>query len=464
MAQAGTSSGDWQTGLKYLGQRASHILSTGQWSDCSFLVGNENNQKTIQGHRLILAMSSPVFEAMFFGGLAEKSEKPIEILDVQPEAFRALLQYIYSDEINLRSFDQVCEICYAAKKYMIPSLVEQCTQFIWGDLYPGNVCRAYEFALLFEEPRLIEKCLQIIEKKTDEVLNDPSFEEMGLSTLRTILQQDTLNVSESVLWDALLSWTKQECVRQSLEVNPENQRKVLGDCFSLVRLLTLKPSEFANGPAVSGLLTQEESFSLLMNISSPGVASLPSSICKNNKSRQKLPTPPKTESSSMMVQLPARKWCACGGEVADILINEQLVDCSLSFSVNNNVSIHGMLIPSQILPENMEQHPSHQPRPLNYSELIYSFLQDSDCCRLTYTHFTARVPWNSSVEVLFNRPVIITPNKTYKIVVVLNKVGRYPLFHISPQVHLDHIMFTFGREGARDGLGLIRAIIFDPPS
>lgn len=150
--------------------------------------------------------------------------------------------------------------------------------------------------------------------------------------------------------------------------------------------------------------------------------------------------------------------------MADILINEQLVDCSLSFSVNNSVSIHGMLIPTQILPENMEHHSSRQPIPLNYSELIYSFLQDSDCCRLTYTHFTARVPWNSSVEVLFNRPVIITPNKTYKIVVVLNKVGRYPLFHISPQVHSDHITFSFGREGARDGLGLIRAIIFDHPS
>lgn len=229
------------------------------------------------------------------------------------------------------------------------------------------------------------------------------------------------------------------------------------------RLLTLKPSEFANGPAVSGLLTQEESFSLLMNISSPGVATLPSSICKNNKSRQKLLTFSRTESNTMR-GFPGRKWCACGGQMADVLINEQLVDCSLSFSVNNSVSIHGMLIPSQILPDSIDQHPSHQPIPLNYSELIYSFLQDSDCCRLTYTHFTARVPWNSSVEVLFNRPVIITPNKTYKIVVVLNKVGRYSLFHISPQVHLDHVTFTFGREGPHEGLGLIRAIIFDHPS
>jgi hypothetical protein len=43
------------------------------------------------GHKLILAMSSPVFEAMFFGGMAEKN--PIPILDVQPDAFKALLEY-----------------------------------------------------------------------------------------------------------------------------------------------------------------------------------------------------------------------------------------------------------------------------------------------------------------------------------------------------------------------------------
>lgn len=43
-------------------------------------------------HKLFLAMSSPVFEAMFFGGMAEKSD-PIPILDVQPEAFKALLEY-----------------------------------------------------------------------------------------------------------------------------------------------------------------------------------------------------------------------------------------------------------------------------------------------------------------------------------------------------------------------------------
>jgi hypothetical protein len=72
-------------------------------------------------HKMFLAMSSPVFEAMFYGGLAETARE-IKILDVQPDAFAALLDYIYTDQLQLNSFELVCDICYAAKKYMLPDL------------------------------------------------------------------------------------------------------------------------------------------------------------------------------------------------------------------------------------------------------------------------------------------------------------------------------------------------------
>ena len=41
---------------------------------------------------MILAMASPVFEAMFFGGLQAQNDEPIKILDVQPDAFKVMLQ------------------------------------------------------------------------------------------------------------------------------------------------------------------------------------------------------------------------------------------------------------------------------------------------------------------------------------------------------------------------------------
>ena len=70
---------------------------------------------------MFLAMASPVFEAMFYGGLAE-TKREIKILDVQPDAFSAMLEYIYTDELHLSNFELVCDICYAAKKYMLPDL------------------------------------------------------------------------------------------------------------------------------------------------------------------------------------------------------------------------------------------------------------------------------------------------------------------------------------------------------
>ena len=62
-------------------------------------------------------------------------------------------RYIYTDKISLDSFELACEVCYAAKKYLLPALVEECTKFLWRDLYPRNACRALEFAKLFEEPQ-----------------------------------------------------------------------------------------------------------------------------------------------------------------------------------------------------------------------------------------------------------------------------------------------------------------------
>ncbi|CAG9784696.1 unnamed protein product [Diatraea saccharalis] len=199
---------DWQLLCTEMKQRGGHLLNSGQWSDCTFLVGTEPNQVMVSGHKLILAMASPVFEAMFYGGMAERND-PIPILDVQPEAFKALLEYIYTDNINISSFDKACELCYGAKKYMLPHLVKECTRYLWSDLYPRNACRAYEFARLFEENVLMEKCIQIISTNTKEVLNDCSFEEVELNTVITVLSLDHLNIdSELDLFEAVVRYAK----------------------------------------------------------------------------------------------------------------------------------------------------------------------------------------------------------------------------------------------------------------
>lgn len=152
---------DWQHEFHDIKERALHLLQSEKWTDCRFLVGGAPpNQRIISGHKIILAMASPVFERMFFGPMAAK-EDPIIIPDVQPDAFQTMLEYIYSDRINISTFDKACELCYVAKKYKLPHVVGQCTQFLWSDLSPRNACRAYEFAKLFDESRLMQRSMEV---------------------------------------------------------------------------------------------------------------------------------------------------------------------------------------------------------------------------------------------------------------------------------------------------------------
>ncbi len=114
------------------GDRARHMLETSIYADCEFVVGGDDvsqrgiseylvylvqfnvsqcyyhvsmfvTVQLIKAHQIFLAMGSPVFEAMFYGGMAQPANnsnadgqnQPISIRDLQPSAFKDLLEYLF---------------------------------------------------------------------------------------------------------------------------------------------------------------------------------------------------------------------------------------------------------------------------------------------------------------------------------------------------------------------------------
>ncbi|XP_058442808.1 uncharacterized protein LOC131425173 [Malaya genurostris] len=565
---------DWQISRHDIKSRGQYLLETGKWADCHFLVGQEPNHQMLAGHKLILAMASPVFEAMFYGGLAEKND-PIPILDLDPSAFKSLLEYIYTDKISINSVDKACELCYGAKKYMLPHVVEQCITFLWSDLCPKNVCRAYEFAKLFEEPRLMEKCLQIMCTKSMDVIQDSSFEDVELSTIVTILDQDVLNIdSELNLFWAINKYAEKhglcasrnhETSQSSSEHEPvaspqsplnldveasssndqSNNQNIIGnnehvgpavvianagrqqelptirDAIRRIRFLSLSPQQFADGPARTNLLTQSEAFAILMNIStSNSCYPMPEGFTTNKNPRnaftdssppspipgpsgnlapmalrpgtttsglfpqhvpppQPAPLPTKTVPAPAPAPVPSthsddtenpyyleemrnndsnydrKYYCRRIMRQQTECLNTSVLDCSLTFIVDRSVCITGIEVPTQVQGSTIVGND-------RYSELLYAHLLDAHGSRLTYTHCNQRVQYNSMLEISFDRPVFIQRHKMYKIGVVFNKVGWYPVSQSVTKVNCDNVGFTFcvgsQSESVRDGL--IRTIVF----
>lgn len=156
----GAMNSDWQVGLQAINKRGAYLLQNRNLSDICFMFGQEPNQRIIHGHKLILAMASPVFECMFYGHLATSCTM-INIPDISPDAFVNLMEYIYSDVINITTIERAYELCYVSKKYMLPYLFDQCTQYMITHLNPVDACRVYECGKLFDEQILIEKSMEV---------------------------------------------------------------------------------------------------------------------------------------------------------------------------------------------------------------------------------------------------------------------------------------------------------------
>ncbi|XP_024885587.1 BTB/POZ domain-containing protein 1-like isoform X1 [Temnothorax curvispinosus] len=251
---------NWQGTKATMRERIVFLFNNEILSDVTFLVGRGAQQQRIPAHKLVLSSGSAVFDAMFNGTLATASSE-IEVPDVEPAAFLAVLLFLYTDEIQIDP-ETVMTTLYTAKKYAVAALEKHCVDFLKNNLTSDNAFLLLTQARLFDEPQLASVCLDTIDRFTTEAFNADGFTDIDIDTLMIVLKRDTLRVRESKLFQAVLRWSEAECVRQQLSVTPENQRLVLGDALSLVRFPLMSKEEFTAGPAQSGLLNYSEVLSL----------------------------------------------------------------------------------------------------------------------------------------------------------------------------------------------------------
>lgn len=251
---------NWQGTKATMRERIVFLFNNEILSDVSFIVGRGAQQQRIPAHKLVLSSGSAVFDAMFNGTLATVSSE-IEVPDVEPAAFLAVLLFLYTDEIQIDP-ETVMTTLYTAKKYAVSALEKHCVDYLKNNLTSDNAFLLLTQARLFDEPQLAAVCLDTIDRFTTEALNADGFTDIDIETLKVVLERDTLRVSESKIFQAVLRWSEAECIRNQLQVTPENQRSVLGSAFSLIRFPLMSKEEFTAGPAQSGLLNYSEVLSL----------------------------------------------------------------------------------------------------------------------------------------------------------------------------------------------------------
>ena len=234
------------------------------FSDVKFIIGSTDGEseskrtkQVISAHKLVLAIGSPVFEAMFYGELAETTDS-IELPDCYCDSLLELFRYMYSDEVIL-SGSNVMGVLYLAKKYMVPSLADKCMEYLEDNLDPSNVFSILYFGQKYEVERLLSRCWEVIDKESGELVKSDGFATIERSLLESIVIRDSLTIKEIELFEAVDLWATKECERQGLAVDGAVKRRVLGETLvKALRFPTMKHKDFASVVLDSGILTPDE--------------------------------------------------------------------------------------------------------------------------------------------------------------------------------------------------------------
>ena len=121
---------DWQSSKKTVLQRNAYMFDNELMSDVSFTCGE--SRRIFHAHKYVLATSSAVFFAMFYGEIPPR-EFPIHIEDAEEESFKEFLRFLCTDDCKITAENAV-GVLYLAKKYLISSLAEKCCEVLEANI------------------------------------------------------------------------------------------------------------------------------------------------------------------------------------------------------------------------------------------------------------------------------------------------------------------------------------------
>ena len=247
------------------------MFNNDRFSDVKFVVrkmdGESESKYVIPAHKFVLSISSPVFEAMFYGELAETKDS-IELPDCEYESLLELFRFMYSDEANL-SGSNVMGVLYLAKKYFVPSLADKCTDYLQDKLDASNAFSILPKAHQFDEKKLVKRCWKVIDEHCEEATKSDGFATLERSLIEEVVKRDTLNIEEVELFKAVDSWATKKCKEEGLTADGNVKRKLLGEnIVKAIRFPVMKQQDFVGVVLDTKILIQDEVFDVVKYLNS----------------------------------------------------------------------------------------------------------------------------------------------------------------------------------------------------
>ena len=264
---------NWQKNKASIKERIGFMFNNDLLSDVSLVVRApsdgvaKKSKMSIPAHKFVLSICSPVFFAMFYGKMAEKSDS-VDLPDCEYEGVLEMLRYMYSEKLELNE-SNVMQVLYVAKKYLVNSVADKCVRLLRKKLDPTNVFCVLHLAQQYDEKILLDQCWEVIDRYTEEALKSEEFGTIERSLLEAVVKRDSLTISEVELFKAVDLWAAKQCERQGMSTDGNAKRSILGEAvLKEIRFPLMNKEEFVSVVPDSRILTSLEIDNMMSNFSS----------------------------------------------------------------------------------------------------------------------------------------------------------------------------------------------------
>lgn len=188
------------------------LVGSENLSDVRMIVGP--HRKVFPAHSVFLSARSTQLHRMLFPEGASKMQRDIEILAADPVTFPSFLEYLYTGCVEITTQNSI-HLLYLAKKFNIQELKDACVEIVQSHLSSDNVLQILEVSTMYEESLLVQRCLELVDQHTLTILTQPSFTELELKTVISIIKRETINIDEIQLFACCLQWAREQAKRAS---------------------------------------------------------------------------------------------------------------------------------------------------------------------------------------------------------------------------------------------------------
>ncbi|KAJ3646551.1 hypothetical protein Zmor_024135 [Zophobas morio] len=221
-----------------------------RYSDVTLIVNDER----LYAHKMILAVRSEYFEALFYGGMQESLQTEIHLSDVSSNtAFKLLLKYIYGaciPEVTSANTDLNLEVLILAQKYCMLDLQDGILEQLKTVINLDNICSILNVSNQYSFMEIRDTCHHFVESKPLEFLRVTNFKDLSKDSLSGVLKRSTFYAPEIEIFNAVVQW----CQKNKFV---DDEGRLDESVLRCVRLSWIEPHNLMSVVWPTGLVNNE---------------------------------------------------------------------------------------------------------------------------------------------------------------------------------------------------------------